>query len=108
MAFKRGESNPNAGRPKGSSNRGTEALRKRIATLTEKNYPRLSEALLRIEADNPSKFIELYLQLLKFTLPQLQSIQQTLEYSDDTISRINVHITKSGISGSQYTSDKSI
>jgi hypothetical protein len=92
MAFKRGESNPNAGRPKGSSNRGTEALRKRIATLTEKNYPRLSEALLRIEADNPAKFIELYLQLLKFTLPQLQSVQQTIEVGEETLNRITVEI----------------
>jgi hypothetical protein len=100
MPFERGKQNPNAGRPKGSPNKGTEALRKRIATLTEKNYPRLSEALESVEAENPAKFVELYLQLLRYTLPQLQSVQQTLEYSDDTISKINIQIVKTETSGS--------
>jgi hypothetical protein len=97
--FEKGKSNPNAGRPKGSPNRGTEALRKRIASLTERNYPRLSEALQSVEAENPAKFVELYLQLLRYTLPQLQSVQQTIEVGEETLNRITVEI-KTKTSGS--------
>jgi hypothetical protein len=94
--FEKGKPNPNAGRPKGSPNKGTEALRKRIASLTERNYPRLSEALQSVEAENPAKFVELYLQLLRYTLPQLQSVQQTIEVGEETLNRITVEIkTKS-------------
>jgi hypothetical protein len=94
--FEKGKVNPNAGRPKGSPNKGTEALRKRIAALTERNYPRLSEALQSVEAENPAKFVELYLQLLRYTLPQLQSVQQTIEVGEETLNRITVEIkTKS-------------
>ena len=81
-----------SGRPKGSQNKGTEALRKRIATLTERNYPALTEALEHVRADNPIKFVELYLKLLSYTLPQLQAIQQTLEVGDNTLSKITVEI----------------
>jgi hypothetical protein len=97
--FERGKPNPNAGRKKGSVNKGTEALRKRIASLTEHNYPRLSQALLSVEAENPAKFVELYLQLLRYTLPQLQSVQQTIEVGEETMNRITVEI-KSKTSGS--------
>ena len=97
--FEKGKSLPGAGRPKGSPNKGTEALRKRIASLTERNYPRLSAALESVEAENPSKFIELYLQLLRYTLPQLQSVQQTIEVGEETLNRITVEI-KSKTSGS--------
>jgi hypothetical protein len=97
--FEKGKANPNAGRPKGSPNKGTEALRKRIASLTERNYPRLSEALQSVEAENPAKFVELYLQLLRYTLPQLQSVQQTIEVGEETLNRITVEI-KTKTSGS--------
>jgi hypothetical protein len=97
--FEKGKPNPNAGRPKGSPNKGTEALRKRIASLTERNYPRLSEALQSVEAENPAKFVELYLQLLRYTLPQLQSVQQTIEVGEETLNRITVEI-KTKTSGS--------
>ena len=99
MPFQKNTPNPNAGRKPGSLNKGTEALRKRIAALTERNYPRLSAALESVEAENPSKFIELYLQLLRYTLPQLQSVQQTIEVGEDTLNRITVEI-KSKTSGS--------
>lgn len=101
MPFEKGKPNPNAGRPKGSQNKGTEQLRKKIATLTEKNYPRLSEALESIEAENPAKFVELYLRLLSYTLPQLQAIKQEIELGDEGINRINIQIVKSDNTGSK-------
>jgi hypothetical protein len=89
------------GRPKGSQNMGNEQLRKKIAALTERNYPHLSRALEAVEAENPAKFIELYLRLLSYTLPQLQSIAQTVEVGDDTLNRINIQIIKTEPSGSK-------
>jgi hypothetical protein len=89
------------GRPKGSQNKGTEQLRKKIATLTERNYPRLSEALESIEAENPAKFVELYLKLLSYTLPQLQAIKQEIEVGDDILNRINIHVVKAETTGSK-------
>jgi len=99
MAFQKGTVHPNAGRPKGAANKGIEALRKRIATLTERNYPRLSEALQLVEAQDPAKFVDLYLKLLQYTLPKLESVQQTLEVGEETLNRITVEI-KSRNSGS--------
>ena len=92
MAFTKGQRNPNAGRPAGAANKGIEALRKRISTLTERNYPRLSEALMRVEADDPGKFVELYLKLLQYTLPKLESVQQTIEVGEETLNKITVEI----------------
>jgi hypothetical protein len=92
MAFTKGQRNPNAGRPPGAANKGIEALRKRISTLTERNYPRLSEALMRVEADDPGKFVELYLKLLQYTLPKLESVQQTIEVGEETLNKITVEI----------------
>ena len=102
MAFQKGQRNPNAGRPAGASNKGIEALRKKIANLTEKNYPRLSDALMRVEADDPHKFIDLYLKLLQYTLPKLESVQQTIEVGEETLNRITVEI-KTRASGSANT-----
>jgi hypothetical protein len=92
MPFQKGQPNPNAGRKAGVPNKGTEALRKRIATLTEKNYPRLTDALMRVEAEDSAKFIELYLKLLQYTLPKLESVHQTLEVGEETLNRITVEI----------------
>ena len=103
MAFTKGKSNPNAGRPPGASNKGIEALRKKIAVLTEKSYPRLSDALMRVEADDPGKFVDLYLKLLQYTLPKLESVQQTIEVGEETLNRITVEI-KTRASGSANTS----
>lgn len=108
MPFKKGERNPNAGRKTGSVNKGTEALRKRIAALTEKNYPRLSEAMLMVEAQDPGKFVELYLKLLQYTLPKLENVQQTIDYSDETISKISIEVVKQRTDGPKPTGDSSL
>lgn len=83
-----------AGRPLGSKSKGVDALRKRIATLTERNYPVLSEALELVRNDDPAKFVELYLKLLQYTLPRLESIKSTVEVGDDTINKISIQIVK--------------
>jgi hypothetical protein len=88
-----------AGRPKGATNKGIEQLRKKIANLTEANYPRLSAALEAVEATDPGKFIDLYLKLLHYTLPKLENVQQTIEVGEETLNRITVEI-KTRASGS--------
>jgi hypothetical protein len=103
MPFKKGQKNPNAGRPAGSQNKGTEALRKKLALLTERSYPRISDALMRVEAEDPKAFIELYLKLLHYVVPKLESVQSTIEVGDETLNKITVEI-KARSNGDSNTS----
>jgi hypothetical protein len=62
---------PGPGRPKGSQNRATTAVREAIATLAEQNIGRVQEWLDRIATRNPAKATELYLRLLEYHVPRL-------------------------------------
>lgn len=101
MPFEKGKPNPNAGRKKGSINKGTEQLRKKIAALTENHYPALSEALLAVQESSPKDFIDLYLKLLHYTLPKLESVKQEVEVSEDSINKISIQIVKADTTGSK-------
>ena len=69
--FKPGQSgNPN-GRPKGSANKNTKAIREAYQKLTEENLDNMSQWLAQVAADNPEKAMDLMLRLSEYIIPKL-------------------------------------
>jgi len=94
------------GRPRGSENKETKALREAIAKITEGSVEDMNACFGEIRATNPVKFIELYLRLLEYSIPKLRSIDATVDLSDSTISKVTIEVnTKSNNEGTQDTSN---
>ena len=70
MAFKKGNTE-SLGRPKGSKNKNTEALRGYFYDLLDENREQLKEDLYSLE---PKDRVSALLQLSKMVLPQLRQI----------------------------------
>lgn len=69
--FQPGESgNPN-GRPKGSKNKKTEAIREAYQKLTENNLDNMTIWLSQIAADDPAKAMDMMLRLSEYIIPKL-------------------------------------
>lgn len=91
-----------AGRPKNSLNKGNERLRMALSKFVERNYETLNESMLEVRATSPKDYVNLFLKIVEFSLPKLQSIQQTIEVGDDTISKISIEVVNNNnATGSQ-------
>lgn len=64
--------NPN-GRPKGSKNKTTEAIRDAYQDLIEGNLANITTWLEKVAKDDPSKALDFMLRLSPFVLPKLQA-----------------------------------
>lgn len=74
MPFEKGISgNPN-GRPKGSANKVSEEIRKRVITFLDENFGLIETDLKILE---PRERIKFYIDLLQYGLPKLKSIEIT-------------------------------
>ena len=70
--FKGGDENINReGRPKGSQNVKTKAIREAYKEFIENNAPKFEEWLERVAETNPAKAIELVSNLSDYVLPKL-------------------------------------
>ena len=70
--FKGGDENINReGRPKGSPNVKTKAIREAYKEFIENNAPKFEEWLERVAETNPAKAIELVSNLSDYVLPKL-------------------------------------
>ena len=70
--FKGGDENINReGRPKGSQNVKTKAIREAYKEFIENNAPKFEEWLERVAEKNPAKAIELVSNLSDYVLPKL-------------------------------------
>jgi hypothetical protein len=92
------------GRPKGAENKETKKLREAIAAITTGGVEDFQRALGEVLEENPSKYLELYLKLLEYTMPKLRSIDTNIELGDNTIQKITVEIN----AGAKDTSNNSI
>lgn len=63
--------NPN-GRPKGSQNKDTSAVRQAVAKLLEDYSPKMHGWLDQIAAESPEKAMSLITGLLEYSIPKLQ------------------------------------
>lgn len=92
------------GRPKGAENKETKKLREAIAAITTGGVEDFQRALGEVLEENPSKYLELYLKLLEYTMPKLRSIDTNIELGESTIHKITVEVN----AGLKDTSNNSI
>lgn len=62
--------NPN-GRPKGSKNKATQAIREAYQKLTEDNLENMSKWIGQVAQDNPEKAMDLMIKLSEYVIPKL-------------------------------------
>jgi hypothetical protein len=73
MAAPKGTIPPNAGkgRPRGSPNKATAAVREAIALFAEQNVGKLQGWLDRVAVRDPAKAAELFTRVLEYHVPKL-------------------------------------
>ncbi len=84
--------NPGTGRPKGAENKETKKLREAIAAITEGGIEDFQRALNEVLEENPSKYLELYLKLLEYTMPKLRSVDTNIGVNEDSIGNIKIEV----------------
>jgi len=80
------------GRPRGAENKETKKLREAIAAITEGGVEDFQRALNEVLEENPSKYLELYLKLLEYTMPKLRSVDTNLGVNEDSIGGIKIEV----------------
>lgn len=71
MPFQKGQSGNIAGRPQGSGNKSTAAIRNALAVLVEDNVHNLQLWLDQIARDDPKAAFNILTRLLEFHVPKL-------------------------------------
>lgn len=96
MPFTKGDKNINrGGRPKGSSNRTTEMMKKNVARAANYGLDFLKEDYQKLRKEDPAKALTLLLKLLEFSLPKLKAMDVNLEGEiKNTIESIKVEIVE--------------
>jgi hypothetical protein len=75
--FKLGD--PRAGRPKGSANKATTAVREVFAQFVEVNAANVQALFDRVAKDDPAKALDLLARLSEFVIPKLARTETTLD-----------------------------
>ena len=79
MPFEKGKSgNPN-GRKKGVPNKDTEIIREAISDIVAGNIENIQKWLDDIAGDDPSKAMNLLLQLMEYKIPKLSRTEMKLD-----------------------------
>ena len=76
------------GRPKGSKNKSTEAIRKAYQQLTEDNLENMSLWLTQIAADNPEKAMDMMIKLSEYVIPKLARTEMTGADGEDLFKNV--------------------
>jgi len=79
MPWKKGESGFPQGRPKGSQNKDTIAIKKAYTDLLTNNIPRIQRWLDRVAADNPDKALDFLIKLSPFVVPKKMENDLTID-----------------------------
>lgn len=87
MGFQKGKSGNPSGRPKGSKNRSTAAVRDSLAILVENNIENMQEWLERMAEDDPKAAYQCLLATLEFHVPKRTRIHCPDDYQDETMDK---------------------
>jgi hypothetical protein len=81
---------PNAGmgRPKGSPNKATAAVREAIARMAEDNAPKFLEWMDQVAKTNPEKACDIYLKAIEYHIPKLARTEVTGNDSGPVIMKV--------------------
>jgi hypothetical protein len=88
MAFEKGQSGNPGGRPKGSANKVTSKLRETITDFLDEKFEKVKEDFEKLK---PGERIRMYLELLQFGVPKLQSVHLETDFdnlTDEQLDRI--------------------
>lgn len=91
MGLQKGQTNNPAGRPAGVPNKASGELRQLINDFLEKNFSQVQKDMLKLQ---PKDRVRLYIDLLSFGLPKLQSASLEIDYSQMTEEQLD-HIIES-------------
>ena len=95
MGLKKGQVNNPTGRPKGSPNKVTEAMRENINVFLNANWQTIQNDFKALE---PKDRLTFYEKLLKYTLPTLQAQSITTDFekmTDEQLDQIIERLTRS-------------
>jgi hypothetical protein len=79
------------GRTKGTPNKTTEGMRNWVKMLIEKNMPRLEKDLKALEPKERWAVVE---KLMQYTVPKMQSVETTMDFSKMSDEQLNVVINE--------------
>lgn len=86
--FEPGKSGNPSGRPKGSKNKQTAAIREAYQRLTESNLENMTQWINQVAADNPKEAFELMIKLSEYVIPKLARTEVTGNDGDDLFKNI--------------------
>ena len=72
-----GEGLAGPGRPKGTPNRATTAVREAIARMAEDNAENFAEWLTKVAKESPEKACDIYLKAIEYHIPKLARTEVT-------------------------------
>ncbi len=84
---------PNAGRPKGASNKEAKVIREKFAQLLENKMPEVEAWLDEIREADPSKGFELMLKMMEYVMPKLKAVENSFS-TEDGIQSIKIEVVK--------------
>ena len=87
--FRGGDENINRnGRPKGSRNKTTNAIREAYQNLVEMNLENMSEWITQIAADDPNKAMDTMIKLSEYIIPKLARQELTGNDGEDLFKNV--------------------
>ena len=89
MGLRKGQTNNPGGRPKGTPNKVTIALRSRINDFLTDNWENLQNDFDKLE---PKERLQFYEKLLQYGLPRLQNTQLTTDFEKLTDEQLDYMI----------------
>lgn len=90
MPYLKGESGNPAGRPKGSKNRSTIAVREMLSLLIEENLDNMSAWLSKVGEDDPKAAFQCMLSLLEFHVPKISRMAHVEHKEEPIKNEVNV------------------